>query len=800
MSARTFSVSRFGRLCLKELRESLRDRRTVITLVLMPLLIYPLLSLVLNRVLLNNASAKARQTVTIGISAEIEGSPFPEFLLTGWSLLADKDHSPVFLETIVRASKNQLANSADDSESALPEPDLLVIEGNLSDELTNGTIDLVILRKLRTREQLPSSALQPQGAPGQSNAPPDSASSTLSSDASGNGGDQAKPSDSPEDVARRERRRIRREKTERMFAAFGDYEIQYRMNDPASERALQVVERAFAAFNNASARSILGEKHDAAIRLVATPVSLPSNYADMLATMIPLVLVLMTMAGAVYPAIDLTAGERERGTMEALVVSPTPSYLLLLSKYSAVVTVSLLTALANLLAMTITLWASGMGRVIFGQATLSATMVGQVLALLILFTTFFSALLLAITSFARSFKEAQAYLIPVMLLALTPGVLSLLPGIRFTNLVATIPLVNIVLLARQLLTDSVEWNTALVAVICTGIYAATALAVASRLFGSDASLQGSQGSWRDLLSRPTEASDYPKPDQMAMTMAVLFPLYFVASSVLPGTSEAMGTRLGIAAFVSFTLILGLPVAVSWFRRLNFRTTFRLYAGTQEQWIVWLPAMLILGLSTWTIAHEVFYYSQLVIGTIDANRLGDVAKFANQLRELPLAFVLFVFAITPAVCEEFFFRGFVLGSLHRLSSVMAVVVSSVLFGLMHVLTSNVLMIERFLPTALIGVLLAVIALRTGSIWPGMIFHAIHNGLQFTLNHYRDALAKWDYMVEEGAHLPATWLITGVGATAIGLSLLMMGPKRSTAPAISDATPVPDVATDSSEAQG
>ena len=731
MSARMFNFARFGRLCMKELRESLRDRRTVITLVLMPLLIYPLLSLVLNRVLLNNISAKARQTVTVGMSAEIEGSPFPEFLLTGWSLLADREHSPVFLEPVLKASKNQLASAEGEPESALPEPDLLIIDGNVSDELTNGTVDLVILRKLRTREQLLGAV------------PPQTGSTQPGINASG---------------------------------ALGDYEIQYRMNDAVSERALQVVERAFAAFNNASARSLLGEQHDP-IRLMATPVSLPSNYADMLATMIPLVLVLMTMAGAVYPAIDLTAGERERGTMEALVVSPTPSYILLLAKYSAVVTVSLLTALANLLAMTITLWASGMGRVIFGQATLSTAMVGQVLALLILFTTFFSALLLAITSFARSFKEAQAYLIPVMLLALTPGVLSLLPGIRFTNLMATIPLVNIVLLARQLLTNSVEWNTALVAVICTGIYAATALAVASRLFGSDASMQGSQGSWRDLLRRPAQISDYPQPDQMAMTMAVLFPLYFVASSVLPGTSDALATRLGIAALVSFTLILGLPLLVSWIRRLNFQTTFRLYAGTQQQWMMWLPAMLVLGLSTWTIAHEVFYYSQMLIGTIDANRLGDVAKFANQLRELPLVFVLFVFAITPAVCEEFFFRGFVLGSLHRLSTVMAIVVSSLLFGLMHVLTSNVLMVERFLPTALIGVLLAVIALRTGSIWPGMIFHAIHNGLQFTLNHFRDELAKWDYMVKEGSHLPATWLIAGAGATALGLSLLMLGPKSA-----------------------
>ena len=725
MSTYRFNFARFGRLCLKELRESLRDRRTVITLVLMPLLIYPLLSLVLNRVLLNSISAKASQTVTIGVSSEVRSSPLPDFLVGGWQLLSDQDHAPVFVEPTLMVTKDELKSSGEGAESALPVPDLLEINKDISQQLQNRVVDLVILRKIRTR-----------------------------------------------DVPTRDGGRKAPDNDNQVFMAMGDYEVQYRLNDAASERALQVVERSFAAFNNANARALIGDNYDAPLRLIATPITMPSNYADMLATMIPLVLVLMTMAGAVYPAIDLTAGERERGTMEALVVSPTPSFLLLLAKYSAVVTVSLLTALANLLAMTITLWASGMGKVIFGQTTLSADMIVQVLALLILFTTFFSALLLAITSFARSFKEAQAYLIPVMLLALTPGVLSLLPGIQFTNLVATIPLVNIVLLARQLLTGAAEWNTAMVAVICTGIYAATALAVASRLFGSDASMQGSQGSWRDLLRRPTEVLDYPKPDQMALTMAVLFPLYFVASSVLPSSSSEMSTRLAISAVVSFGLILGLPVFVSWFRRLNFQTTFRLKTGSGKEWLVWLPAMILLGLSTWTWAHEVLHYSQFVLGKIDAQRLGDVAKFANQMRELPLVFVLFVFAFTPAVCEEFFFRGFVLGSLNQLKPWGAVLVSAVLFGLMHVLTSNVLMIERFLPTTLIGILLAMIALRTKSIWPGMIFHAIHNGLQFTLNHFRDQLAEWDYMVEEGAHLPMSFLIAGSIGTLAGVSLLLL----------------------------
>ena len=147
---------------------------------------------------------------------------------------------------------------------------------------------------------------------------------------------------------------------------------------------------------------------------------------SLLATIVPLVLVLMTITGAVYPAIDLTAGERERGTMESLMASPVPRFYVLFAKYTAVVTVALLTALANLLAMFTTLWASGLLEFISGSDSFPWLAILQILGLLVLFSGFYSALLLSLTSFAKSFKEAQAYLIPVMLLSLTPGMLSLM--------------------------------------------------------------------------------------------------------------------------------------------------------------------------------------------------------------------------------------------------------------------------------------------------------------------------------------------------------------------------------------
>ena len=92
----------------------------------------------------------------------------------------------------------------------------------------------------------------------------------------------------------------------------------------------------------------------------------------------------------------------------------------------------------------------------FGSGGLTPRTVLAVLGLLLLFAAFFSAVLLALTSFARSFKEAQAYLIPLMLLSLTPGMLTLMPGVSLNGPLAVTPLVNVVLWERYHGTTTIE--------------------------------------------------------------------------------------------------------------------------------------------------------------------------------------------------------------------------------------------------------------------------------------------------------------------------------------------------------
>jgi ABC-2 type transport system permease protein/sodium transport system permease protein len=266
---------------------------------------------------------------------------------------------------------------------------------------------------------------------------------------------------------------------------------------------------------------------------------------------------------------------------------------------------------------------------------------------------------------------------------------------------------------------------------------------------------------------------------MALTMAAMFPLYFIASSSLPGLPAALGlgndlsTKLLLSMLVSFVLILGTPLLVASLRNIDFRSTFLLDWPSLKSWGLLLPATLLLGFSCWTFAHEIFLFGQaLGIGTINIEQFDLASKLQESLKKVPLWIVLLTLAITPAVCEEFMFRGFVLSSFHRQSRASSILLSAFLFGLMHVLTSNVLAVERFLPTTFMGIILGWIAVRTGSLWPGMLVHALHNGLLLSLGVFEDELKAREILVNEGEHLPIPWLIGGGIGIAFGAALIWL----------------------------
>ena len=334
-------------------------------------------------------------------------------------------------------------------------------------------------------------------------------------------------------------------------------------------------------------------------------------------------------------------------------------------------------------------------------------MVVKVLLLLALFAAFFSAILLAITSYARSFKEAQAYIIPLMLLCLVPGVLCLMPSLQFTGWMAVTPLVNMVMLARDLLEGTVEPGLAVAAVLSTAFYMAAAIALAARIFGTDAILYGSQATWSDIFRRPAKPQAAASVPAAMLCLALMFPTYFVlANSLVHSRNASLNMRLVAASLITAIVFAGIPLAVATFGRVRWSSGLGLTMARPVQ----LLAAGLLGIVLWPIAHEIYLASVGIgISALGDEQIRRAKQLLDELQGMPLWSILLALAVVPAVFEEFCFRGYLFASLRSaISAWQTIVATAILFGLFH----EVLGPGRFLSSACLGLVLGWVRLRIG----------------------------------------------------------------------------------------
>lgn len=718
---------RLARLMRKELREILRDRRTILTLVIMPLLVYPLLALVFQRFLFNSLSGDRKVEYVIGFESRQTASVFERQLGIGSDAIEEYEEAelsrggPASGDTDRRMPGNDAPGSSRGPQLKAERPTvrwMLFPPGTAEQYVANASIDLAVVLRQH-----------------------------------------------PDKVV------------ERGLSSPRSWQLYFRTGSPMSEAALRFVESRLRAYNNTHLDEQL-KRLGVAAALPATThrrsVEFAGAPAFSLAALVPLILILTTVTGAVYPAIDLTAGERERGTLETLIAAPVPRLGLLLAKYVAVLTVALLTALVNLIAMTVTAHSTGLSTSLFGEAGISLFVVVKVLMLLALFAAFFSAILLAITSYARSFKEAQAYIIPLMLLCLVPGVICLAPSLEFSGLMAVTPLVNIVILSRDVLEGSADPTLATAAVLSTLLYVVAAIALAARIFGTDAVLYGSQATWADLVRRPTEPQPAAGLPAALLCLSVMFPCYFVASSSLarsPGIS--MGQRLLVGGLITVLVFGAIPWCMTVFSRARFQR--QPWAGRADA--VGLLASALLGVAVWPIAHEVFLFNEwLGISVLQSEQTASVKEMLEQWRAVSPALILLSLALVPGVFEEYFFRGVFFASIRGvLSPGRTIVVSALVFGLFHVVAAGALAPERFLPSAFLGLVLGWVRVRSGRLLPCMVLHTFHNGLLLSVVYWREELSARGFGVQEGSQLPAMWLILAVAVSAVAATMLLAATK-------------------------
>jgi sodium transport system permease protein len=176
---------------------------------------------------------------------------------------------------------------------------------------------------------------------------------------------------------------------------------------------------------------------------------------DLLARFVPFMLVMWSLAGALYPAIDLCAGEKERGTMETLLISPADRGEIVAGKFLAVWSLAAVTALWNLVWMGGGAWLGGELLNLRPPLVSPAGLFWCAVFVLPL-AALFSALCLALGVYARSTKEGQYYLLPIFLATMPLVTLSLTPGMELSLLTSVIPVTNVCLLLQQLMRPAAD--------------------------------------------------------------------------------------------------------------------------------------------------------------------------------------------------------------------------------------------------------------------------------------------------------------------------------------------------------
>jgi sodium transport system permease protein len=203
---------------------------------------------------------------------------------------------------------------------------------------------------------------------------------------------------------------------------------------------------------------------------------------------LPYVLIIFCFMGAMYPAIDLAAGEKERGTLETLLLVPIPRGQVVLGKFLVVFTAGVVTAVLAIAG--IGGWLAWRSRELEGDlgAVLAAIGAGDLLliaTMLVPTAAIFASLLLAISIYAKSFKEAQSYIGALYLLVFLPASVATLPGVELDWATASIPIVNISLAIKELAKGTMD-PTLLVAILGSStLLAAGMLWAATWWFGRE---------------------------------------------------------------------------------------------------------------------------------------------------------------------------------------------------------------------------------------------------------------------------------------------------------------------------
>lgn len=424
---------------------------------------------------------------------------------------------------------------------------------------------------------------------------------------------------------------------------------------------------------------------------------------------LPYIMILTLVTGASTVAADLVAGEKERHTLETLLVSSASRSEIVLGKYLTIITMAMINVVINLVSLSFSV------RYLLAQTRMETSGVQMpISAFLILLVamlplaTLFAAVLLSISTFSRNMKEARTYEQPIMMVSMMLGMVSFIPSIDINNLLALIPVVNISLLFKAVMINEYQLSHLLLTIGSTLLLDVFAIWLTVKLFATesvlfrtedDASLKSMSKSGRNLFS--------PYNGMVYYALA-LVALYYLGTSM-----QAKDLLSGLLKTQVLIILLPVFAVLRLFKRKP-NEVLRLKLPK-------LKEVLIVPFIAVSAAILVSLISQVInsIFPFPPEYLENLSKLFKL--DAPLWQMLLIIAVAPGICEEILFRGFMIRFYERYGVTVAIIASALLFAIFH------LDPFRFLPVLLLGILLGYLTLRSGSIVNSMLSHAVNNSL-------------------------------------------------------------------------
>ncbi|MFC1582871.1 ABC transporter permease subunit/CPBP intramembrane protease, partial [Planctomycetota bacterium] len=460
--------------------------------------------------------------------------------------------------------------------------------------------------------------------------------------------------------------------------------------------------------------------------------------AKLLGRNITLIMIVMVIVGAFYPALEVTAGERERRTLETLLVSPAGRMEIAFSKYLAVLACSFTTGLLNLISMVLT-FSLLMPRELMERFTVSLSpfTIAVMVFILIPLSAFISAVFLGFSTFARSYKEGQSYLSPLVMVLSLPALITVIPGASLTVLTGLIPVANIALLASDLMMQEYTLLNLAIVLLSTAFYAWLGISWTARLFSGE-----------ELLYR------VGNPFKSGRLTALHAFLVTAAAGALLVLFSGMGDKSSLPPWVfaviapqlSFVI---LPVLIVKHYKLNIREIFRFELPVN-------PVFFLKSLGGLLFTAGIVLWLPLILPSDSVQEYSFIRDFIRQMG-VGFGGLLILIAVIPGIAEEILFRGFVLRGVSRSFGVWkGLVLAGLLFGSIHILP------HKILPVSILGIALGFVVIRTGSIFPAMLAHILNNAFSLYQIYYSP-----EDLPEEDPWVNIVW---GTGLLIAGLLLL------------------------------